>query len=75
MGCPLIFAGRGIPKGGSTQAFSYLLDIFPTVCSLTGIQAPTGVEGKNLQLAEFLTKLGFEPSIQVMELDPTGWDE
>jgi len=49
MGCPLIFAGPRIPKGKSTQAFSYLLDIFPTVCALTGIQAPAGVEGKNLQ--------------------------
>jgi arylsulfatase A-like enzyme len=49
MGCPLIFAGPGIPKGGSTQAFSYLLDIFPTVCSLTGIQAPDGVEGRDLR--------------------------
>jgi arylsulfatase A-like enzyme len=49
MGCPLIFAGAGIPKGGSTEAFSYLLDIFPTVCSLTGIQTPAGVEGKSLQ--------------------------
>ena len=49
MGCPLIFAGPGIPKGGSTQAFSYLLDIFPTVCSLTGFQAPSGVEGRSLQ--------------------------
>jgi len=45
----LIFAGPGIPKGRSTQAFSYLLDIFPTVCGLTGIQQPAGVEGKNLQ--------------------------
>jgi GNAT superfamily N-acetyltransferase len=33
------------------------------------------LEGKNLQLAEFFGKLGFEPSVQVMELDPTGWDE
>jgi len=49
MSCPLIFAGPGIPKGGSTEAFSYLLDIFPTVCGLTGIQPPAGVEGKNLQ--------------------------
>jgi arylsulfatase A-like enzyme len=49
MGCPLVFAGPGIPKGGSTQAFSYLLDIFPTVCALTGIQGPSGIEGKNLQ--------------------------
>jgi len=49
MGCPLIFAGPGIPKGGSTQAFSYLLDIFPTVCGLTGIRPPAGVEGKDLR--------------------------
>ncbi|UCC99044.1 MAG: sulfatase-like hydrolase/transferase [Phycisphaerales bacterium] len=49
MGCPLIFAGPGIPRGGSTQAFSYLLDIFPTVCGMTGIRAPAGVEGKDLR--------------------------
>ena len=49
MGCPLIFAGPGIPKGSSTKAFSYLLDIFPTVCGLTGLQAPAGVEGKDLR--------------------------
>jgi arylsulfatase A-like enzyme len=49
MGCPLIFAGPGIPRGKSTQAFSYLLDIFPTVCSLTEIQAPSGVEGMDLK--------------------------
>jgi len=49
MGCPLIFAGPGIPKGGSTKAFSYLLDIFPTVCGLTGLKAPPGVEGKDLR--------------------------
>lgn len=49
MGCPLIFAGPGIPKGGSTDAFSYLMDIYPTVCSLVGIQGPPGIEGKNLR--------------------------
>jgi len=49
MGCPLVFAGPGIPKGGSTKAFSYLLDIFPTVCGLTGLKAPPGVEGKDLR--------------------------
>ncbi|MHC4205766.1 MAG: sulfatase-like hydrolase/transferase [Planctomycetota bacterium] len=49
MGCPLIFAGPGIPKGRSTKAFSYLLDIFPTICGLTGLQTPSGVEGKDLR--------------------------
>ena len=49
MGCPLVFAGPGIPKGSSTKAFSYLLDIFPTVCGLTDLKAPPGVEGKDLR--------------------------
>ena len=49
MGCPLVFAGPGIPEGSSTKAFSYLLDIFPTVCGLTGLKAPAGVEGKDLR--------------------------
>lgn len=49
MKCPLIFVGPGIPEGKSTQAFTYLLDIFPTVCDLTGVMPPKGVEGKSLQ--------------------------
>lgn len=48
MGVPLIFAGPGIPAGQSTDAFAYLLDIFPTVCELTGTPIPDGVEGKSL---------------------------
>jgi arylsulfatase A-like enzyme len=48
MGCPLVFAGPGIPKGTSSDAFTYLLDIFPTVCGLTGAEVPAGVEGKDL---------------------------
>ncbi len=46
--CPLIFVGPGIPKGQSTKAFSYLLDIFPTVASLAGITAPEGIDGRDL---------------------------
>jgi arylsulfatase A-like enzyme len=37
--CPLIFAGPNIPHGYSF-AFTYLLDIFPTVLSMTGIDSP-----------------------------------
>ena len=48
MRAPLIFSGPGIPRGKSTDAFAYLLDIFPTVCGLTGTPLPPGVEGKNL---------------------------
>lgn len=49
MRCPLVFAGEGIPKGKSTDAFSYLLDIYPTVCALTGTQPPDGLDGASLR--------------------------
>lgn len=47
-GAPLIFAGPGIPKGRSSQAFTYLLDIYPTVCALTGVEAPSNLDGFDL---------------------------
>jgi arylsulfatase A-like enzyme len=49
MRCPLIFAGPGIPQGKSTQAFSYLLDVFPTLCDVIGIRPPTDLEGESLR--------------------------
>lgn len=49
MRCPLIFAGPGIPQGGSTRAFTYLLDIFPTLCDMVGIAAPSDLEGASLR--------------------------
>jgi arylsulfatase A-like enzyme len=45
---PLIMAGPGIPKGQKTDAFCYLLDIFPTLCELTNTTIPDSVEGKSL---------------------------
>jgi len=47
MHVPLIFAGRGIPKGES-RALAYLMDVFPTVCELAGLPAPGRVEGLSL---------------------------
>lgn len=47
MGCPLVMAGPGIPHG-STAALTYLLDLLPTLCGLTGAALPAGVEGKDL---------------------------
>ena len=37
---PLVFAGPGLPRGVRTEAFAYLLDIFPTLCELTGTPVP-----------------------------------
>lgn len=49
MRVPLIFTGPGIPRGKSTTTFSYLLDVFPTLCDVIGIQPPPGLEGESLR--------------------------
>ena len=48
MGAPLIFSGPGIPQGEVSSAFCYLLDIFPTLCSLLGVKPPPGIDGFDL---------------------------
>ncbi|HEY3322862.1 MAG TPA: sulfatase-like hydrolase/transferase [Planctomycetota bacterium] len=47
MHVPLIFAGPGIPKG-ETQSFAYLMDVYPTLCELTGVSVPPGLDAKSL---------------------------
>lgn len=47
MHVPLVFAGPGIAKG-ETDALAYLMDVFPTVCELAGVQLQSRVEGKTL---------------------------
>jgi arylsulfatase A-like enzyme len=44
----LIVAGPGIPKNRQVDAFAYLFDIFPTICELTGVSVPEGLEGRSL---------------------------
>lgn len=46
---PLIIAGPAIPKGRSTQAFTYLFDVFPTLCDVLGIAPPADLAGESLQ--------------------------
>lgn len=43
----LVFAGPGIAKGKRVSGFAYLFDIFPTLCELSGVKAPDGLEGKS----------------------------
>ncbi len=45
---PLIFAGPSIPKNHRSNAYVYLLDIYPTLCDLVGIPIPETVDGKSL---------------------------
>ncbi|MGQ9576046.1 MAG: sulfatase-like hydrolase/transferase [Thermoguttaceae bacterium] len=49
MRVPLIIAGPGIPRGESTEAFAYLLDLFPTLCETIGIPSPADLDGKSLR--------------------------
>jgi arylsulfatase A-like enzyme len=49
MKVPLILAGPGIPAGKASTAFTYLLDLFPTLCDLLGIEPPPDLEGESLR--------------------------
>lgn len=46
---PLLISGPGIPQNVKTDSFVYLLDIYPTLCDLAGIQIPESVEGISFQ--------------------------
>ena len=47
MRCPLIIRGPGIPQG-STEAFTYLFDLFPTLLGLGAAETPPGIDGRDL---------------------------
>jgi arylsulfatase A-like enzyme len=49
MRTPLVIAGPGIPRGRATNAFTYLLDLFPTLCDTLGIAAPADLAGESLR--------------------------
>lgn len=49
MRTPLIVAGPGIPQGKSSMAFTYLLDLFPTLCEVLNVTPPPGREGESLR--------------------------
>ena len=55
---PLIFAGPGIPENRRLNAYVYLLDIYPTLCDLLGVNIPESVDGKSF--ARLLTDLEME---------------
>ncbi|MFI3237908.1 MAG: sulfatase-like hydrolase/transferase [Lachnospiraceae bacterium] len=51
---PLVFAGPGIPQNEIRNQYVYLMDIFPTLCDVLGLEIPTSVEGKSF--AKMFTK-------------------
>ncbi|MFM2093262.1 MAG: hypothetical protein RIS70_386, partial [Planctomycetota bacterium] len=48
MKCPLIIAGPGVPQEQSSEAFTYLFDLFPTILRLAGAELPEGLRGADL---------------------------
>jgi len=48
IGVPLIFSGKGIPKGKKIDSLCYLHDLFPTFCDLIGAKTPSSITSKSL---------------------------
>lgn len=44
---PLVMAGPGIPKDKIDERYVYLLDVYPTLCELCGMDIPESVEGRS----------------------------
>ena len=44
---PLIMAGPGIPENEIDERYVYLLDVYPTLCDLCGLEIPASVEGRS----------------------------
>ncbi|MBY0502778.1 MAG: sulfatase-like hydrolase/transferase [Bryobacteraceae bacterium] len=49
MRTPLLVSGPGVPKRKTVTAFTYLLDLFPTLCEVAGVPVPGGMEGHSLR--------------------------
>lgn len=48
MSCPLIVKGPGIPPGESTESFSFVHDLYATLCTFAGVDAPGGIDAVDL---------------------------
>ena len=47
MRCPLIISGKGIPQG-KTSSYTYIHDLYSTICSWAGVKPPKGVTAEDL---------------------------
>jgi len=45
---PLIFAGPGVPQGVRIADLVELVDVMPTVLAVLGVEAPDGLQGRDL---------------------------
>ncbi|MCP4784599.1 MAG: sulfatase-like hydrolase/transferase [Fuerstiella sp.] len=48
MQCPLILSGPKIPQGKSSDAFTYVHDLYATVCGFAGIKPSVDIDSRDL---------------------------
>ena len=48
MSCPLILKGPGVPIGKSSNALTYVHDLFSTICDFADVSTPSAADSKNL---------------------------
>jgi len=58
---PFIISSPGYAKGQITTSFTELIDVYPTLCELTGIEPPSYIHGKSL------TPVMKDPSFQLKD--------
>ena len=46
---PFVISGPGIPKNEKRDSYIYLMDIFPTLCTMNGLDIPDSVEGLSFE--------------------------
>jgi arylsulfatase A-like enzyme len=49
MRCPLILRGPGVPKGKSSNALTYVHDLYATICDFAEIESPGGIDAQTLR--------------------------
>ena len=49
MQCPLIFAGPGIPQGKESNAFTYVHDLYATLCAMAHLEPENKIDSLNLK--------------------------
>ncbi len=69
MRTPLMISGPGIPRNESVTAFTYLLDLFPTLCDVLRLSAPQGLEGDSLRPLWEKKKIAVRDSVFLPFLD------
>ncbi len=68
MKVPLILAGPGIPHATS-EALVYLFDVYPTVCDLTGVRRPAGIDGRSFRQVIEGRRVMIRPELFLAYLD------